>query len=79
LQVNNFSQLVQRAREYEILGSQDLIIFEVNYVNWDEDLSNYKLKIHEGLYMERKPFADVLCFCKCFNICIGTTASTTQD
>ncbi len=41
-------------------------MFEVNYIDWDEDVSSDKIKIHKGLYTERKPFANVLCFCKVF-------------
>lgn len=68
LQINNFSRLSEWTREYEILGSQDLLMFEVNYFDWIEDVSTDKLKIHEGLYTERKPFANILCFCKAFQI-----------
>ncbi len=66
LQIDNFSQLSQWTKEYEVLGSQDLLMFEVNYIKWDEDVSSDKIKIHEGLYTERKPFASILCFCKVF-------------
>lgn len=66
IQVDNFSQLSQWTKQYEILGSQDLLMFEVNYIKWDEDVSSDKIKIHEGLYTERKPFVSILCFCKVF-------------
>ncbi len=66
LHINSFSQLSQWTKEYETLGSQDLLMFEVNYIDWDEDVSSDKIKIHKGLYTERKPFANVLCFCKVF-------------
>ncbi|MBN8790531.1 MAG: hypothetical protein J0I84_25915, partial [Terrimonas sp.] len=66
LDVNNFNRLSQWTREYEILGSQDLIMFEVNYMDWVEEVSSDKIKIHEGLYTERKPFASILCFCEVF-------------
>lgn len=66
LHINNFSQLSNWTSEYEILGSQDLLMFEINYIKWDEDVGGDKIKIHEGLYTERKPFANILCFCKVF-------------
>jgi hypothetical protein len=66
LEINNFSRLSQWTKKYEILGSQDLLMFEVNYIEWYEDVSNEKIKIHEGLFTERKPFANVLCFCRVF-------------
>ena len=66
LQNDNLSHLSQWVRKYEILGSQDLLVFEVNYIYWDEEVSNDKIRIHQGLYTERKPFASILCFCKVF-------------
>lgn len=66
LNTDDFNNLSQWTREYELLGSQDLLMFEVNYIDWDEDVSSDKIKIHKGLYTERKPFANVLCFCKVF-------------
>jgi hypothetical protein len=66
LQLDNFSQLSQWTIEYEILGSQDLLMFEVNYINWYEDVSSDKIKINKGLYTERKPFKAILCFCEVF-------------
>jgi hypothetical protein len=63
---SNFNELAKWTQKYEILGSQDLLMFEVNYINWDEDVSIDTIKIHKGLYTERKPFANVLCFCKVF-------------
>lgn len=66
IRVDNFRQLSQWTKQYEILGSQDLLMFEVNYIKWDEDVSSDKIKIHEGLYTEREPFANILCFCKIF-------------
>jgi len=62
----DFTKLSTWAKQYELLGSQDLLMFEVNYMDWDEDISNDKIKIHKGLYTERKPFKNVICFCKVF-------------
>jgi len=66
LHADDFTKLSQWTREYEPLGSLNLLMFEVNYINWDEDVSIDTIKIHKGLYTERKPFANVLCFCKVF-------------
>jgi len=66
LNTNDFTNLIEWTEKHENLGSQDLLMFEVNYINWDEDVSTDKIKIHKGLYTERKPFANVLCFCKVF-------------
>lgn len=62
----DFIELSRWTKDYEILGSQDLLMFEVNYINWNERVSDDKIKIHEGLYTERKSFANILCFCKVF-------------
>lgn len=66
LYIDNFSRLTQWTRQYEILGSQDLLMFEVNYIKWDEDVNTDVIKIHEGLYAQKKPFASILCFCRVF-------------
>lgn len=66
LKRQDFTILSRWTQEYELLGSQDLLMFEVNYIDWDEDISSDKIKIHKGLYTERKPFANILCFCKVF-------------
>lgn len=67
-----------------ILGSQELLMFEVNYIGWEEDVSSDKIKIHEGLYTESKPFASILCFCKVFqhlfwDNCIHETELTENE
>lgn len=62
----DFAELSKWIKKYEILGSQDLLMFEINYIRWDEQVSDDKIKIHEGLFTERKPFVNILCFCKVF-------------
>ena len=62
----DFIELSTWTKDYEILGSQELLMFEVNYINWNERVSDNKIKIHEGLYIEKKPFVGILCFCKVF-------------
>lgn len=63
---DNFEKLVNWTKQNEILGSQELLMFEINYFDWTEEGNNNKIKIHEGLYTERKPFENILCFCKVF-------------
>ena len=41
-------------------------MFEINYINLKEPVSNDNIMIYEGLYTERKPFANIYCFCKLF-------------
>jgi hypothetical protein len=65
---SDFSELSKWTKEYEVLDSQDLIMFEINYINLREQVSNDRIRIYEGLYTERKPFANILCFCKLFQL-----------
>jgi len=81
---SDFSQLSLWTKEYEILGSQDLLMFEINYINLKEQVSTDKIRIYEGLYTERKPFANILCFCKLFqhlywDYCIHETILTEKE
>lgn len=64
----DFSQLISWTKANEILGSQQLLMFEINYINWKENVDEKFIKIHEGLYTERKPFTNILCFCKIFQL-----------
>jgi hypothetical protein len=41
-------------------------MFEVNYIDWEENVSSDRIKITKGLYTEKKPFENILCFCKVF-------------
>lgn len=81
---SDFAELTKWTKEYEILGSQDLLMFEINYINLREQVNNDKIRICEGLYTERKPFANILCFCKLFQYlywdhCIDETVLTEKE
>lgn len=64
----DFAALSKWTKQYEILGSQNLLMFEVDYLNWHEEVKEDTIKIHEGLYTERKPFANIICLCKVFQL-----------
>ena len=64
----DFEELSKRTRTYEILGNQNLLMFETNYIRWDEQVSDDKIKIHAGLYTKRKPFGNILCFRQAFRL-----------
>ena len=64
----NFLQLVKWTKNNVILGSQELLMFEIDYFDWFKDVDEHLLKIHEGLYTERQPFNNILCFCKIFRL-----------
>ncbi len=64
----DFPQIIKWTRTNEVLGSQQLLMFEVNYLDWTENIDEGILKIHKGLYTEKKPFADIICFCKIFQL-----------
>lgn len=81
---SDFNELTKWTKENEILGSQDLLMFEINYINLKEQVSNDKIRIYEGLYTERKPFRNIICFCKLFqhlywNKCIHETILTEKQ
>lgn len=64
----NFSQIIKWTKTNEVLGSQQLLMFEVDYIEWSEDINEPILKIHKGLYTERKPFDSIIYFCKIFQL-----------
>lgn len=66
LQVNDFNLLIRWAKQYETLGSKDLVLFETLYNNWIEEENDDVIKIREGLYTEKEPFTSILCFCAVF-------------
>ena len=64
----NFPEIIKWTKTHEALGSQHLLMFEVSYFDWKEDVKEGLIKIHEGLYTERKPFINLICFCKIFQL-----------
>lgn len=64
----DFYQIIKWTQTNEVLGSQQLLMFEVNYIGWNENVTEEFLKIHTGLYTERRPFAYIICFCKIFQL-----------
>jgi len=68
IEFDNFSELPKWTQNYEILGSEDLLMFEINYFDWIEEVPNDKLKIHHELFTERKPFLNILSFCRVFQV-----------
>lgn len=67
LLINN-SDLKKWTKRNEILGSQELLMFEVLYASWDNGYIKNQIKIHEGLYTEREPFTNIICYCKIIQI-----------
>jgi len=63
-----FTNVIKWTKDNILLGSQDLLMFEINYFDWIEIVDKNVIKIHEGLYTERKPFLPILFFCKIFQI-----------
>lgn len=75
----NFTAIIRWTKTNEVLGSEKLLMFEVNHIYWDEDVSEEVIKIHKGLYTERKPFADIICFCKIFKLLYWDNNVTETD
>ena len=64
----NLNELIQWTKTYETLGADDLVLFEVEYFDWIEDVDKDLMKIGEDLYMEIAPFKETLLFCRIFQI-----------
>lgn len=64
----DFLEIANWTRQYKTFGSEKLLMFEIDYFDWVEKVEKGVLKIHEGLYTEREPFENMLCFCKIFQI-----------
>ena len=64
----NLNELIQWTKTYETLGADDLVLFEVEYFDWKEDVDKELMKIGEGMYMEIAPFKETLLFCRIFQI-----------
>lgn len=75
----NFPKIIEWTKTHEVLGSQKLLMFEVNHIYWDEDVSEEVIKTHNELYTERKPFADIICFCKIFQLLYWDNDITRAD
>lgn len=66
LHKNDFQEIIQWTKKYKILGSEKLLLFEIDYFTWEEDVDEDLIKIHEGLYTERQPYNSIYCFCTLF-------------
>ena len=62
----NFLELINWTKKHEVLGSQKLLMFVIDYFYWEEDVGEDLIKIHHGLYTERQPFNHIFCFCDIF-------------
>ena len=60
-------KIIEWVRKYEQLGAKKLLLFEVLYLDWEEEVSDEHLKVQKDIYIERKPFKNLLCFCSVFS------------
>ena len=61
-----FPTLIKWIKTHYELGVNEFFSFERIYFDWVEDIYEEVIKIHEGLYTERKPFNEIICFSKIF-------------
>lgn len=61
-------RLIHWVRKYEYLGAKKLLLFEVLYMDWADDLSEEHLKVQKDIYIERAPFNNLICFCNIFSL-----------
>lgn len=64
----DFLELKRWVKAYQVLGSQKLLMFEIDYFDWKENVDENLMKIQKGLYTEREPFNSILCFCEIFSL-----------
>jgi|SRR5690606_10908233 len=60
--------LIEWAKKYEYLGAKKLLLFEILYMNWEDELNNDHLKVQKDIYIEKAPFINVICFCNIFTL-----------
>lgn len=60
--------LITWAKKYEYLGAKKLLMFEILYMNWDDEIKEEHLKVQKGVYVDREPFNNLICFCSVFSI-----------
>lgn len=54
--------------KYELLGANDLLMFNIDYLDWKENVSSEVIKIQENIYVERRPFECVIRFLQVFQL-----------
>ena len=79
LDTDNFTKLSQWTHNFELLGSQHLLMFEVNYMDWDEDVRSNKKKFIKDFIQKENHLQVSFAFVKFSNICIGKTAYMKQS
>jgi hypothetical protein len=62
----NFQELINWTKKNEVLGSQKLLMFVIDYFICQEDVDEDLIKIQNGLYTERQPFNPIFCFSDIF-------------
>jgi hypothetical protein len=65
---SDFSELIEWTKVYETLGSEDLFMFKIYHIDWKGNINSKLIKIYNGLYAERSPFANIICFCRVFEL-----------
>lgn len=65
---NDFKEIQNWTQEYEILGAQTLLLFEVNYFDWTETIASDLVKIKENCYTPFEPLENLHLFCKVFDV-----------
>lgn len=59
--------LIHWAKKYEYLGAKKLLMFEILYMNWDDEIDDEHLKVQKDIYVDRAPFNNLICFCSVFS------------
>lgn len=75
----DYTQIKAWTKKYEVLGSQELLQFEIEYFDWEDKVDEDLIKISEGIYMELAPFIETHLFCRLFQILFWKYNITTTD
>lgn len=66
LPTDSYPKLQQWAMKYENLGAE-LMMFDLNYLDWTEVHPPDVIKVTDGIYSDMKPFRAVRLFCYVFH------------
>lgn len=64
----NKNEIINWTKKYKALGSEKLIMFEIDYLDWKENVSEGIMKVTNGIYVNQKPFQSIIAFCKIFRL-----------
>lgn len=65
---SEFTLIVEWVKKYSNLRLEELVGFEIWFLDWKEETPSEILKIHEHLYTEKTPFEIIIWFIEIFDL-----------